>query len=140
MDSVGEVLEGKTGWFIRFLATLVNLCVVASATYMYNGLRNHIEIDAWYLKAKDNNYSFAQIVSLTLLGSSIIPLFKSLIGKFTQIRAWVTKRRTLAESRGISPKLKTPAGIAESSWETPWVIPLQLPLLSSEHAGAQKSQ
>ena len=79
----GWGLEGKTGWFIRFLAALVNLCIVASATYMYNGLRNHMEIDAWYLKAKDNNYSFAHIVSLALLGSSIIPLFKSLIGKFT---------------------------------------------------------
>lgn len=52
---------------------------MASATYMYNGLRNHMEIDARYLKAKDNNYSFAQIVSLALLGSSIIPLFKSFI-------------------------------------------------------------
>ena len=80
---MGEVLEGKAGWFIRFLATLVNLCVMASATYMNNSLRNHMGIDVWYLKAKDNNYSFAQIVSLALLGSSIIPLFKSLIGKFT---------------------------------------------------------
>src|ERR1700722_12502410 len=83
VDSVGEVLEGKTEWIIRFLVTLVNLCIVASATYMYNGLRNHMEIGAWYLKAKDNNYSFAQIVSLSLLWSSIIPLFKSFIGKFT---------------------------------------------------------
>lgn len=81
MGSVGEALEGKIGWIIRFLVTLVNLCVVASATYMYNGLRNHMEINAWYLKAKDSNCSFAQIVSLALLGSSIIPLFKSFIAE-----------------------------------------------------------
>ena len=130
---MGEVLEGKAGWFIRFLVTLVNLCVAVSATYMYNDLRNYMEINAWYLKAKDNNYSFAQIVSLALLGSSIIPFFKSFIGKFTLNTSLDYKA---SKSRGIPPKLKTPAGITESNWENPWVIPLQLPLLSPEHAGA----
>lgn len=79
VDSLGELLEGKIGWSIRFLITLVNFCVAAVATSRYDNLRNHMEIDAWYLKEKDNSYSFAQVMSLALLGSSIIPLFKSFI-------------------------------------------------------------
>jgi hypothetical protein len=97
VDSVGEVLEGKTGWFIRFL-----LCVAASATCTCTTTC----VATWRLmprtlKQRTITIALHKIVSLALLGSSIILLFKSFIGKFTRKYELRLQRIKLSQNLGV---------------------------------------
>ncbi|KAF2809643.1 uncharacterized protein BDZ99DRAFT_571424 [Mytilinidion resinicola] len=104
VDSYSAFLEGRIGFFFRCGITFANLVVAGAATYFNNKLRTDQEIDAWYLSSKNNDYSFAQLMSLTLLASSVFPLISAFYQTIDGPRAADTQTKQIV--KGLATDLK----------------------------------
>jgi hypothetical protein len=72
-------------WFITVSAgiSILATCITMIISFVrYTGLRNGMEIDAWYLIGMDREWSYAQILQVMLVGSTSIIFFKALFGEF----------------------------------------------------------
>jgi len=69
-------------WVFRIVFTIPAMVIAGLATAKYLDLRDTMESSAWYLTSKENQYAFAQLVSLALLASTGLGVAKALWGKF----------------------------------------------------------
>jgi hypothetical protein len=75
-------------WVSRIVFTIPAVAIAYIATEKYFNLRDTMEVNAWYLANKENQYAFAQIVSLALLASTGLGVAKALWGKFSFFWCW----------------------------------------------------
>jgi hypothetical protein len=80
-DSFSDWLHSWIVYGVRALVTIVALAIAIYVTVQINELRSGMEVPKWYVVDKKNPYSYSQIVSLTLLASTSIPVFKAFQGK-----------------------------------------------------------
>lgn len=78
----------KPSRFLHWLSIVLStLALIASAVIAgisvsrYNGLRVGMEVDEWFVIDKEEKWTFAQLLPMFMLGSSLITLVKAASGK-----------------------------------------------------------
>jgi len=81
VDSYSDWLHNRFVFIVRAAVTIASAAIAVYATVKHTNLQSSMEISEWYIDSGSKPYTYAQIVSLTLLASAAIPVFKSIQGK-----------------------------------------------------------
>lgn len=81
VDSYSDWLHNRFVFIIRAAVTIASTAIATYATVKHTTLQSSMEIPEWYSDSGSKPYTYAQIVSLTLLASAAIPVFKSIQGR-----------------------------------------------------------
>lgn len=81
VDSRSDRLFSRRAFGVRAAVTIASTAIVIWASVEIYSLRSAMEIPEWYNDLGSTPNSYAQLVSMTLLASTAIPVLKACHGK-----------------------------------------------------------